>query len=146
MAQHKAEHLTGYSPNLQRWFDWILAGQGPEGLSAQLHEDAVFWSPVVHSPQRGKPIVMAYLMAAGVTLNEDAFRYVRIFDCGTMAVVEFETEMADGDRMLYVNGVDMIQWDENGLIVDFKVMVRPLQAIQKVHAEMGAMLAKAGKG
>ncbi len=139
MAHHPKQNLTGYSPHLQRWFDWILAGQDPEGIDAQLHEEAVFWSPVVHTPQIGKPIVKAYLTAAGEALNEEMFRYVRIFDCQQMAVLEFETEV---DK-IYVNGVDMIQWDTDGLIRDFKVMVRPLKAIQKVHAAMGEMLSKA---
>ncbi|MGF1454537.1 MAG: nuclear transport factor 2 family protein [Alphaproteobacteria bacterium] len=140
MGQHSAEQLSGYSPLLQRWFDWILAGQAPEGLATQLHDDCVFWSPVVHTPQIGKPIVMAYLIAAGQALNEAAFRYVRIFDCGQMAVLEFETEMPDATRPILVNGIDMIQWNDDGLIVDFKVMVRPLKAVQRVHADMAAML------
>ncbi len=146
MARHSADQLTGYSANLQRWFDWILAGQAPEDLAGQLHDDCVFWSPVVHTPQIGKPIVMAYLTAAGQALNEEAFRYVRIFDCGHMAVLEFETEMPDATRPIHVNGIDMIQWNGDGLIVDFKVMVRPLQAVQRVHADMGAMLEKMKAG
>ena len=67
---------------------------------------------------------------------DSGFRYVRIFDCGDKAVLEFETEM-DG---VHVNGIDMIEWDDAGLITDFKVMVRPLKAIETVHASMKAML------
>ena len=139
-----------YSPNLQRWFDWIKKDHSPDGLAALLHDDVVFRSPVVHTPQEGKAITMAYLTAAGGTLageksegsGESKFRYTRVFDCGDRAVIEFETEM-DG---IHVNGVDMIEWNADGLITDFKVMVRPLKAIQTVHAAMGAMLAKMKAG
>jgi hypothetical protein len=85
---------------------------------------------------------MAYLTAAGETLGGDTFRYVRAFDCGDKAVLEFECVM-DG---IQVNGVDMIEWNDAGQITDFKVMVRPLKAIQTVHAAMGAMLAKMKAG
>ena len=88
------------------------------------------------------PVTMAYLTAAGETLGGDTFRYVRVFDCGDKAVLEFECIM-DG---IQVNGVDMIEWNADGQIVDFKVMVRPLKAIQTVHAAMGAMLAKMKAG
>jgi acyl dehydratase len=128
--------LTGHSPNLQRWFDWMTGDHSPEGLSEQLADNVVFRSPVVHTPQEGKAITLAYLTAAGQTLGGDSFRYTRVFDCGDKAVLEFECVM-DG---IEVNGVDMIGWDANGKITDFKVMVRPLKAIQAVHAAMGAML------
>ena len=127
--------MTGWSPNLQRWMDYIAA-HDPAGLPALLHDEVVFQSPIVHTPQRGKAITLAYLGAAGNTLGGDHFTYRDVFDCGDKAVLEFETEM-DG---IHVNGVDMIWWDENGLITDFKVMVRPLKAIQTVHAAMKSML------
>ena len=130
--------LTGHSPNLQRWFDWMEGSHDAAGLADQLAEHVVFRSPVVHTPQEGKAITMAYLSAAGETLGGDTFQYTRIFDCGDKAVLEFECVM-DG---ISVNGIDMIEWDDQGKITDFKVMVRPLKAIQTVHAAMGAMLAK----
>jgi hypothetical protein len=133
---------TGNSPHLQRWLDWILDDHSPEGLAAQLADTVVFRSPVVHTPQEGKAITMAYLTAAGQTLGGDTFRYTRAFDCGDKAVLEFECVM-DG---ILVNGVDMIEWNADGQITDFKVMVRPLKAIQTVHAAMGAMLAKMKAG
>ena len=83
-----AEHLiamTGHSPNLQRWFDWMNGDHSPAGLSVQLADNVVFKSPVVHTPQEGKPITMAYLTAAGQTLGGDTFRYTRVFDCGDKA-------------------------------------------------------------
>jgi hypothetical protein len=134
--------LKGHSPNLQRWFDWMAGDHAPNGLAAQLAEEVVFISPVVHTPQRGKMITMAYLIAAGETLGKGDFRYTRVFDCGNRAVIEFETVM-DG---VTVNGIDMIEWDGAGQITEFKVMVRPLKGVQAVHAAMGAMLAKMKAG
>ncbi|KCZ91726.1 nuclear transport factor 2 family protein [Hyphomonas johnsonii] len=134
--------LTGHSPNLQRWFDWMEGSHDAAGLSDLLAEHVVFRSPVVHTPQEGKAITMAYLTAAGQTLGGDTFEYTRIFDCGDKAVLEFECVM-DG---ISVNGIDMIEWDDQGKITDFKVMVRPLKGMQAVHAAMGAMLAKMKSG
>ena len=138
MANQHAVRVTGYQPNLQGWFDYMMGGHDRSLLLDMLHEDVVFRSPVVHTPQEGKAITFAYLSAAGNTLGNGTFKYTRIFDCGDKAVLEFETEM-DG---IHVNGVDMIEWDADGKITDFKVMVRPLKAIQTVHAAMGAMLAR----
>lgn len=140
-----AKHLipeTGHSPNLQRWFDWMARDHSVDGLSPLLADDVVFKSPVVHTAQEGKFITMGYLLAAGQTLGNDSFRYTRVFDCGSRAVLEFETEM-DG---IQVNGVDMIEWNADGQITDFKVMVRPLKAVNAVHAAMGAMLVQMKAG
>ena len=138
MAHQHDIPLTGHQPNLQSWFDYMMGGHDRGLLLEMLHDDVVFRSPVVHTPQEGKQITFAYLSAAGNTLGNGAFKYTRVFDCGDRAVLEFETDM-DG---ILVNGVDMIEWDADGKIVDFKVMVRPLKAIQKVHADMGKMLEK----
>ena len=127
---------TGYQPQLQSWMDYMLKGHDRQILWDMLHPDVVFRSPVVHTPQEGRDITFAYLSAAGNTLGNDTFTYTRVFDCGDKAVLEFETEM-DG---IQVNGIDMIEWNEDGKIIDFKVMVRPLKAIQMVHAQMGRML------
>lgn len=125
------------SKNLQRWIDFIEKGDhAPAGLQDILADDVVFQSPVVHTPQRGKAITTAYLSAAGNVLGGESFKYVREFDCGDRAVLEFTSEI-DG---IIINGVDMIEWDAEGKISDFKVMVRPLKAIQKVHALMAQML------
>ena len=110
----------------------------PDALKALLHDDVVFHSPVVHTPQRGKAITFAYLWAANETLGNPSFQYLREVVDGSTAVLEFQTEM-DG---VQVNGIDMITYDEDGLITEFKVMVRPLQAMQKVHQQMGEMLAQ----
>lgn len=125
--------------NLKTWHD-RMADKSEAALSAQLADDAVFHSPVVHTPQAGKSIVMAYLTAADSVLGNDSFRYVReiVDDGANMAMLEFELEL-DG---IQVNGVDIIAWNDDGMIQDFKVMVRPLKAINKVWDEMGKMLEK----
>lgn len=97
----------------------------------------MFLSPVVHTPQRGKRLVMAYLGAAAEVLGNPSFRYVREIIGARDAMLEFETEL-DG---VSVNGIDLIRWDDAGRIVEFKVMVRPLKAIEAVHAKMGERLA-----
>lgn len=107
-----------------------------EALKNLLAEDAVFHSPVAHTPQRGRDIVFAYLSSAGKVFDGAGFRYVREVTTGTDAVLEFEAEI-DG---VHINGVDLIRWNDAGKIVDFKVMVRPLKAVNMLHGQMKAML------
>ena len=122
------------------WHDYMHGGSDPEKLSAMLADDAVFHSPVVHTPQEGKAKVFAYLHAAAHVLGNDSFHYVREIVDGDTAVLEFALVL-DG---IQVNGVDMVRWNADGKIEDFKVMVRPLKAINKVWEKMGEMLARAG--
>lgn len=124
---------------LELWHRVLAGGNRPDELAAIIREDAVFHSPVVHTPQQGRAIVVAYLAAAGVVLNTDKFRYVREFAEDNNALLEFVTEL-DG---IHINGVDIITFDEEGMIKDFKVMVRPLKAINKVWEMMGAQLERA---
>jgi predicted SnoaL-like aldol condensation-catalyzing enzyme len=126
---------------LARWHEYMERGADPALLSALLADDAVFHSPVVHTPQAGKAVVMAYLLAAAKVLGNDSFHYVRELVDGDEVMLEFVTEM-DG---VTVNGVDIIRFDSEGRICDFKVMVRPLKAINTVWQMMGAQL-QAGKG
>ena len=125
---------------LKNWHRVLEGGNQPDALAAIIGEDAVFHSPVVHTPQAGRAKVVSYLAAAGVVLNTDKFRYVREFSDGNHALLEFVTEL-DG---IHINGVDIITFDADGMIKDFKVMVRPLKAINKVWEMMGAQLAAAG--
>lgn len=101
----------------------------------------MFVSPVVHAPQHGKAIVKAYLSAAFKVFFNPTFRYVREIVGPSDAMLEFETEI-DG---ILVNGVDIIRWDASGKIVEFKVMIRPLKAINLIHERMGAALAAASR-
>ncbi len=119
------------------WHAYMTGGGDPQALRDLLAEDAVFHSPVVHSPQAGRDKVFAYLHAASHVLGGDDFRYEREIIDGDQAVLEFATTL-DG---IHINGVDIIRWNGDGKISDFKVMVRPLKAINKVWEKMGAMLA-----
>ena len=115
------------------WIKMMETGSH-EGLWELLDPDCVFWSPIVHTPQEGRPISHAYLAAAGHVFNE-GFHYTNSVIDGDHGVFEFECLM-DG---INVNGVDIIT-QRNNLIVEFKVMVRPLKAINMVHQKMMAML------
>ena len=140
--------------------DWhrYLRGELPGGLDDLLHDDVVFYSPIVFTPQEGKALTTLYLQAAAQTLPGDgsaspagsaadsserppgAFRYTKQVWSGDTAVLEFETTVEG----TYVNGVDIIRCDDDGKIVEFKVMIRPLQAVNLVHAQMKAMLESMG--
>lgn len=116
----------------------VVEAKDEAKLRDLLDPEAVFESPVVHTPQVGRDITTKYLMAAFSTLNNDSFHYLGRWDGDNSAVLEFATEI-DGIR---INGVDMIWWNEAGLITRFKVMVRPLKAINMLHQKMGEMLMK----
>jgi len=106
------------------------------GLDLLLAENVVFHSPVVHTPQRGKAVTRQYLSAAFHVFFNETFRYVREVIGPSDAVLEFEVEI-DG---ITVNGVDMIKWNASGEISEFKVMIRPLKAINLIHQKMAAVL------
>lgn len=114
----------------------LVQSRDVRGLDALLAEDAVFHSPVVHTPQVGKAITRKYLAAAFQVFFNESFRYVRELTGERDAILEFQVEI-DG---ISVNGVDMIKWNEQGQIVEFKVMLRPLKAVSLIHQKMGAML------
>lgn len=134
--------MSAAAKGLKRWHEVIEGGSEPAALTNIMREDAVFHSPVVHTPQKGRPIVVAYLSAAGQTLGNDSFQYLREVVDGNTAVLEFQTEMEG----IQVNGIDMITFDDEGLITDFKVMVRPLKAVNKVWEMMGAQLERMKAG
>ena len=146
---------------VEEWHRY-LKGELPGGLDELLDEDVVFYSPIVFTPQRGKAVTTLYLQAAAVALSGDtasgpigggttgggttdlsgdgagAFRYTKKVLDGDTAVLEFETTI-DGK---YVNGVDIIRCNDAGRIVEFRVMIRPLQAVNAVHRQMGETLEK----
>ena len=121
---------------IDQWHQMMATGRY-DGLQELLADDCVFWSPVVHTPQRGRDLTLMYLTAAGRVFDTD-FRYVREVKSGDTAVLEFECSVDD----IHVNGIDMIRV-ENNQIIDFKVMIRPLKAVNKIHEKMMAMLAQA---
>ena len=127
---------------LAAWHRVMAEGNPPEELAKILTEDAVFHSPVVHTPQVGKAKVIAYLAAAGQVFGAPGghanFRYVRELVDGHEACLEFVAEI-DG---ITINGIDLIGFDADWKIRDFKVMVRPLKAINKLWELMAAELEK----
>ena len=120
---------------LETWHR-LVRDHDASGLNALLADDAVFHSPVVHKPQAGKALTAMYLGAAFQVFFNPSFRYVREIVGASDAMLEFEVEI-DG---VQVNGIDLIKWNEAERIVEFKVMIRPLKAINVVHARMAAML------
>jgi hypothetical protein len=123
-------------PGLAAWHRHIAQGGDAAALAALVAEDAVFHSPVVHTPQAGRAKVVAYLSAAAMVLNGPTFRYVRELVDGDQAMLEFVTEI-DG---IHIDGIDLITFGPDGRITDFKVFVRPLKAINKVWEVMAAQL------
>ncbi len=135
---------------IESWHEVMKSGgKGvAERLDALLHDDVVFYSPVVFTPQRGKEITKLYLSAASGVFSTDKknntekesskFKYIKEVITGNTACLEFETEM----NGIYVNGIDLITWDENNKIIEFKVLIRPLQAVNTLHEMMGKMLDK----
>lgn len=121
-----------------RWREIAIA-RDADALDAWLAQDVVFYSPVVHTPQRGRAIAKQYLIAAFDVLANPNFRYVGEWRAQASAVLEFVTEIEG----VVIEGVDMIAWNEAGEVVEFKVMVRPLKAINLLHRAMGERLAKA---
>ena len=122
-------------PTIKNWHQ-LLNRRDTTGLENLLADDAVFHSPIVHTPQRGKDVTALYLSAAFQVLVNDSFHYVREVEGANDAVLEFAV-VIDG---VQVNGVDMIRWNEEGKITDFKVMLRPLKAINLIHQKMTEML------
>ena len=117
----------------------LIETRNARGIPALLADRVVFHSPVVHTPQKGKAITAMYLAAAFQVFCQPGFRYVREVVGARDAVLEFEVEI-DG---ITVNGVDMLQWGDDGLVTDFKVMLRPLKAVNLIHQKMAEMLAAA---
>ena len=130
---------------IERWHEAL---RGESAFEDLLHEDCVFWSPVLFRPMEGRDLTALYLRAAYQAFPGDGadatdstdgpsgFRYTKRVLDGNHAVLEFETTM-DG---VSINGVDIITCDDDGLITEFKVMVRPRKAVEKVQAQMAAML------
>jgi ketosteroid isomerase-like protein len=121
---------------LDKWYGYTKS-HDRAALLDLLHPDAVFESPVVHTPQRGREITFKYLSSAAKVLGGPRFAYVGEWRSDTGAVLEFETEI-DGIKL---NGVDIITFADDGRITRFKVMVRPLKAINLLHRLMGEQLA-----
>jgi hypothetical protein len=131
--------MAADSSVMQRWHE-VVAMRDLAALDELLADDVVFQSPAVHTPQVGRALTRKYLSAAFEVLGGEGFRYVDEWSGDRSAVLEFETTL-DG---LQVNGVDMIHWDAAGRIVRFKVMVRPVKALQALIPRMAEALQRSG--
>ena len=121
---------------IEKWYE-VIKSDNPDKYDEVLAEDCVFYSPVVYTPQRGREITKMY--SPKKILDEKSpskFKYIKEIISENSAVLEFETEI-DG---IYVNGIDLISWNEENKITEFKVIVRPLQAVNKLHQQMQDML------
>ena len=124
---------------IQKWHE-VLKNDDQGLLENLIADDAIFSSPVVFTPMEGKEITMMYLSAAGQSFNMEKFQYTKEIHDGMNSVLEFETYIDD----ISVNGVDIIEWNEEGKIVNFKVMIRPFKAVQKVQQKMVEALESLG--
>ena len=127
--------------SLSRWHT-VLQARDESALPGLIARDAVFRSPALFQPAEGREAVVGYLTAAMRVLGSDAFAYHREWRNETGAILEFTTEL-EGRQ---VHGVDMIEWNEDGLIQRFDVMVRPQSALTKVIEHMAAELTRMLEG
>jgi len=120
---------------VERWHQ-LMAARDPSGLETLIAEDCVFQSPAVHSPQIGRALTIKYLTAALHVLGVPSFRYIEQWFGDRSAVLEFTLEI-DG---IQVNGVDIIHWNDRDEITGFRVMIRPVKALQTVMPAMAVVL------
>lgn len=119
---------------MEIWHE-IVEARDPQRLDEVLAPECVFFSPVLHTPQEGKELTKFYLTGAMMVFN-DSFHYVKQVVTAEHAVLEFNCEI-DG---IVINGVDILTFDEAGMITEFKVMIRPLKALNLLHSKMNDML------
>ncbi len=124
------------SETIEAWHR-LVSERDTSKLDGILDDDVTFLSPVVFSPQKGKAVTQLYLTAALNVLGSGPFQYTREWIGEHDAVLEFETELGG----IHINGVDMISWNSDGRITEFKVMLRPLKAVNLIHELMGKALA-----
>ena len=122
-------------PVIERWLRVIESGDTAQ-LDDMLAEDAVFYSPAVFTPQRGRATAVAYLRAAERMFAGTNFHYVEKWIGADSAVLHFAADVGG----LSVEGIDMIHWNDDGKITSFKVMIRPFKALQGVIAKMAELL------
>ena len=123
------------SEPISKWHD-VVKNRDYNLLTEILHNDVTFYSPVVYSPQRGKDITLKYLAAASEVFNSSNFQYIKEINNQNFASLEFTLTIDDTE----INGIDLISWDDAGLITEFKVFIRPLQGVKLIHKLMQQML------
>ena len=120
---------------LNKWHT-LIKNSAVSEISTLLADDVTLFSPVIHTPIQGKELVSMYLTAAFHTFLNGSFTYDREFSADNAAVLEFSLAIQGID----INGIDMITWNEAGKITEFKVMIRPYQALKMINDQMTAML------
>jgi hypothetical protein len=105
-------------------------------LETILSEDVIFYSPVVYTPQKGKKIALQYLAAASEVFNTNSFSYDKEIVMNRSASLEFSLNINETD----INGIDLISWNNDNKINEFKVFIRPLQGVNVIHQLMQSML------
>ena len=123
---------------ITKWHE-VVSTKNYQLLEEILDDNVIFYSPVVFTPQKGKEITKIYLSAAAEVFEGNSFSYVRELIKDNEAALEFELEL----DQIKVNGVDLITWNHEKKVTEFKVFIRPLQAVNALHQKMGAMLESA---
>jgi len=124
-----------YEAQLEKWHQFIASqGAGVELLAEIVAQDAVFRSPVVWTPQLGKAITLKYLVAAAHVLKN--FKYTRTLFNQNAVCLQFNATVGE----ISIVGIDLIEFNEAGLIKDFEVMVRPAKALQVLGEAMREQL------
>ena len=119
---------------IQKWHD-VVKLRDYNTLTEIIHDDAIFYSPEVYTPQKGKDITLKYLIAASEVFNASSFKYEKEMIGANSASLEFSLTIDDTD----INGIDLISWNNDGLITEFKVFIRPLQGVNLIHKMMQGM-------
>jgi len=120
---------------VSKWHE-VVKNRDYNLLTEILHNDVIFYSPVVYSPQHGKDVTLKYLAAASEVFNSSNFKYIKEINNQNCASLEFTLTIDDTE----INGIDLISWDDTGLITEFKVFIRPLQGVNLIHKLMQQML------
>lgn len=123
--------------SIARWHE-MLDTRDMNILNELLADDVVFRSPVAFNPYPGKPVV-TFILTNVVQIFEN-FTYHREFytEDGLNVVLEFSANV--GEKKL--KGIDMIQFNEQGQIIDFEVMLRPKSGLEALAVKMGERIAK----
>ena len=120
---------------IKEWHEIVKSGN-TENLSSIIDSDCIFYSPVVFTPQKGKELAIKYLSAAALVFGDDSFKYIKEVINEKNACLEFELKL----NGIEINGVDLISWNANNIISEFKVLIRPLKGVQLIHELMGGTL------
>ena len=120
---------------INKWHE-VVTTQNQDLLKSILAENVTFYSPVVFTAQKGKSLTLLYLMAAAQIFNNKSFSYTKEIINENHATLEFELNI----NGIEINGIDLITWNEEGMIIEFKVFIRPLQGVNVIHKMMQQML------